>query len=114
MIGKSGRVVEDTRYETTLTPVRGERWYGAALAALAGTAVLVPFAYFVGPTATTTASCRGTNPFDRFGLWLAQGAHVDGPAGAPSCIIPHPLTWVVVVTIAATGLGLIILALRRH
>ena len=107
-------MVDDARYETTLTPVRGERGYGVALAVLAGTAVLVPFAYFVGPTTTTTASCRGTNPFDRFDLWLAQGSHVDGPAGAPSCIVPHPITWVAVCVIAATGLSLIIATLRRH
>ena len=103
---------EDDRFSTTLTPVRGDRSYGGALAALAITAVLIPLAYLMGPDALI--GCQGTNPFDRLGLWLAQGAHVDGAEGAPSCLAPHPVTWAVICVIAGGGFVSVVIALRRH
>lgn len=103
----------DARYSSTLTPVPGSRSYWGALAVLASVAVMVPFAYFVGPT--TLVECRGTNPFDRFGLWMAQGSHVDGnELLTKACIAPHPVTWAAVCLIAATGAVLLVIALRRH
>jgi hypothetical protein len=93
------------------TSYRSNRWYRVP-AVLAATVVMGMLAHSLGPT--TRTGCTATNPFDRLGLWLAEGSHVDGPAGAPSCVVPHPLTWVAVCLIAATGLGLAILTLRRH
>lgn len=93
------------------TSGRSSRWYRVP-AVLAATLVMGMLAYSLGPT--TRIGCTATNPFDRFGLWIAQGSHVDGPAGAPSCIVPHPVAWVAVGLIAVTGFGLVVATLRRH
>lgn len=104
-------MAEDPRSVRGDTSYRSDRSYRVP-AVLAATVVLGVLAYTLGPT--TRIGCTGTNPFDRLGLWLAQGSHVDGPAGAPSCVVPHPITWVTVGLIAAIGVGLTIATRRRR
>jgi hypothetical protein len=102
---------DTSSWSSPLTEQPRTRACGRAVGLVLLAAVLLPLVYLMGPS--TLVDCTPDNLFDRFGTWVGQGAHVDGPGGSRSCRAPHPVTWATMAVTTTACVALAVHSLRR-